>query len=94
MADERHNDGFGRIELRVRIDNSWKAAYGLELIRINAEADEITKATGKFCQPYYPSEDEFREARRVLDPAKRRRSTLRIRNPFLLLNRKRKKGKK
>jgi len=83
-------DGFSRLHVRVLIDHSWKAAYGLELIRINAEADKITELTGKFYEPYYPTEEEFKEARRAFRD-RRRRSTLRIRNPLTLLSERHKK---
>jgi hypothetical protein len=91
MADDdwAGNDGFSRHGIRVLIDHSWKAAYGLELIRINKEADMVTELTGKFYQPYYPTEAEFREARSVLRG--RKRATLRVRNPVFLAGKQRRK---
>lgn len=50
---------------RVRIVNDWKAAYGLELIRITKEADELQDIMGVYVEPYYPTEEEFLEARQM-----------------------------
>lgn len=66
----KYHDGFRIDATKMRIVDQWEAAYGLELIRISREADEIERATGQYVEPYYPTEEEFREARLLAKRAK------------------------
>ena len=64
-------DGFSIVPINARYDHDWKAAYGLELIRITKEAEEIEQATGAVVEVYYPTEEEFRMARKAFHKGSR-----------------------
>lgn len=57
--------GYSVWNVHARLAPHWKAAYGLELIRITREADMLGELCGRFIEPYYPTEEEFFEARRM-----------------------------
>lgn len=56
--------GFRKFTPHYYVDD-WRAAYGLECIRIWRECIEYRERTGKELDAYYPTEDEFRAARRA-----------------------------
>ena len=55
-------NGFRIFSPPIYIDD-WRAAYGLECIRIWREAVAYRTATGRELETYFPTEDEFREMR-------------------------------
>ncbi len=57
-------DGYSIIPVTAKYDHDWKVAYGLELLRITREADTLGEVTGTYVEAYYPTEDEFRDARK------------------------------
>jgi len=56
--------GYGVVKRRLL--GNWKVYYGLMIIRACKEADELGERTGQFIPVYPPSEEEFREAWKVL----------------------------
>jgi hypothetical protein len=59
------NSGFRIFHPPVYVDD-WRAAYGLECIRIWKEAVAHLENTGEELDVYYPTEKEFREMRKEL----------------------------
>ena len=47
--------------------HDWRAAYGLECIRIWKECVRHLERTGQELNLHYPTEEEFREARRAFN---------------------------
>ena len=60
-------EGFQIHKPRLDTSRDWKAAYGLECIRIWKRCLDHLEQTGEELDCHYPTEEEFREARKAFN---------------------------
>lgn len=71
-----NNPGYRIFKPPIRTDRDWRVAYGLECIAIWKEAMREKEATGIDPAPHFPTEEEFREARRQFGKSLTRKKEL------------------